>query len=150
MRIFQEIQNKEHSIFKVGITFSQFDVIHAGHIAMLAFAKSNCDYLIVGLQTDASIDRPEKNKPLQSIFERQVILSSIKYIDEIVVYTHELEIIDIITTLQTVINPIYRFLGDEYKDKSFTGWALKGVSNVFHKRPNPFSSSKMRSQIQGE
>lgn len=136
--------------YDIGITFSQFDVIHAGHIAMLAYAKTHCSYLIVGLQTDASIDRPEKNKPLQSVFERQLILSSIKYIDEIVVYTHEMEIIDILATLQTGLGDavdIQRFLGEEYEGKSFTGWDLKGINNHFHTRPNRFSSSNLRTKF---
>lgn len=102
---------------KVGITFSQFDVLHAGHILMLDFCKQHCDYLVVGLQNDASIERPEKNKPRMSIVERQLILSSIKYIDDVIIYNAEQDILDILKNFPIDV----RFIGSEYEDKEFTG-----------------------------
>ena len=103
---------------KVGFTCSTFDLFHAGHIIMLKEAKTQCDYLIVGLQTDPTIDRPtEKNKPVQSIFERYVQLQACKYVDEIVVYATEKDLLDIL--LSYPIN--VRILGEEYESKTFTG-----------------------------
>ena len=81
-----------------GITFSSFDLFHSGHVAMLKEARSNCDYLMVGLQTDPTIDRPEKNKPIQSVFERYVQLEGCKYIDEIIPYETEKDLIDVLLT----------------------------------------------------
>ena len=104
----------------IGFTCSTFDLFHAGHIIMLKEAKTQCDYLIVGLQTDPTIDRPrEKNKPVQSVFERYVQLQACKYVDEIVVYSTEKELLDIL--LSYPIN--VRILGDEYENKGFTGRA---------------------------
>ena len=102
---------------KIGFTCSCFDMFHAGHVMMLKEAKQQCDYLIVGLQTDPTIDRPQKNKPIQSVFERFVQLQACKYVDEIVVYATEKDLIDIL--LSYPIN--VRILGDEYKDRDFTG-----------------------------
>src|SRR3954468_14544261 len=100
-----------------GITFSAFDLLHAGHVKMLEEAKLYCDYLIVGLQTDPTIDRPEKNKPTQSVVERYVQLKGCKYVDEIIPYATEEDLEDILKLLQVDI----RILGEEYKDKDFTG-----------------------------
>ena len=102
---------------KRGITFSTFDLFHSGHVAMLKEAKSNCDYLMVGLQTDPTIDRPEKNKPIQSVFERYVQLEGCKYIDEIVPYETEKDLIDILLTYDINV----RFIGEEYRTNEFTG-----------------------------
>ena len=104
----------------VGITFSSFDLFHSGHVAMLKEAKSNCDHLMVGVQTDPTIDRPEKNKPIQSVFERYVQLEGCKYIDQIVPYATEKEIEDILLTYKID----KRFIGEEYKTKEFTGKQL--------------------------
>jgi glycerol-3-phosphate cytidylyltransferase len=132
---------------KIGITFSTFDLLHSGHIAMLAEAKNHCDYLICGLQTDPTIDRPDtKNKPIQSIFERQLTLGACKFVDEIVVYSTEQDLVDILLTL-----PIdTRILGVEYEDTNFTGrneGAGRGIHHVFNKRDHSFSSSSLRKRV---
>ena len=132
---------------KVGFTCSTFYLFHAGHIIMLKEAKTQCDYLIVGLQTDPTIDRPtEKNKPVQSIFERYVQLQACKYVDEIVVYSTEKELLDIL--LSYPIN--VRILGDEYENKGFTGRAecmKKGIKFYFNKREHTFSSTELRQRV---
>jgi glycerol-3-phosphate cytidylyltransferase len=129
-----------------GITFSSFDLFHSGHVAMLKEAKANCDYLIVGLQTDPTIDRPEKNKPIQSVFERYVQLEGCKYIDQIIPYATEQDIIDILLTYQ--INT--RFIGEEYRSKEYTGKELcvdKGIEIYYNKRQHSFSTSELRKRI---
>jgi glycerol-3-phosphate cytidylyltransferase len=129
---------------KIGITFSTFDLLHAGHILMLEEAKQQCDYLIVGLQTDPTIDRPEtKNKPAQSIVERQLQLAAVKYIDQIIVYETEKDLIDILT-----IYPInIRFVGEEYRNKDFTGkdYCLDNdIEIVYNNRKHRFSTTELR------
>ena len=129
-----------------GITFSSFDLFHSGHVAMLKEAKANCDFLIVGLQTDPTIDRPEKNKPIQSVFERYVKLEGCKYIDQIIPYATEQDIIDILLTYQ--INT--RFIGEEYRSKEYTGKELcvdKGIEIYYNKRQHSFSTSELRKRI---
>jgi len=101
---------------KVGFTCSTFDLLHAGHISMLREAKQHCDYLICGLQTDPSVDRPEKNRPIQTIVERYVQLNAVGYVDEIVPYATEEDLKDILSMLQIDV----RILGEEYRDKEFT------------------------------
>lgn len=125
-----------------GITFSSFDLLHAGHILMLAEARSKCDYLIVGLQTDPTIDRPEKNKPIQSVYERYVQLKGCRYVDEIIPYTTESEIIDILTSQHIYV----RFLGEEYEGESFTGDNLD-IQIVYTERQHMYSSSELRNRI---
>jgi glycerol-3-phosphate cytidylyltransferase len=128
---------------KVGFTCSCFDLFHAGHIMMLKEAKSVCDYLIVGLQTDPTIDRPEKNKPIQSIFERYVQLEACKYVDEIVVYATEKDLLDILHSY-----PIdTRFVGDEYKDKDFTGKDLGHIEIYYNSRKHSFSTTELRGRV---
>jgi glycerol-3-phosphate cytidylyltransferase len=131
----------------VGFTCSTFDLFHAGHIIMLKESKQQCDYLIVGLQTDPTIDRPrEKNKPVQSIFERYVQLQACKYIDEIVVYATEKDLIDIL--LSYPIN--VRILGDEYETRNFTGRAEcieRGIKFYFNKREHTFSTTELRQRV---
>ncbi len=132
---------------KVGITFSSFDLFHAGHVKMLEEAKNVCDFLIVGLQLDPSIDRPEKNKPTQSIIERYVQLRGCKYIDEIVPYITEQDLIDILSSFKIDV----RIIGEEYKKRGFTGKDLcnkKGISIYYNKREHRFSSSFLRQQVQ--
>lgn len=129
-----------------GITFSAFDLLHAGHVQMLAEAKSQCDYLIVGLQTDPTIDRPEKNKPTQTVVERYVQLKGCKYVDEVIPYTTEEDLEDILRLLDVDL----RILGDEYKDKEFTGRKYceeSGIALVFNKRDHRFSSSGLRREV---
>ena len=131
---------------KVGITFSTFDLFHAGHVKMLEEAKSKCDYLIVGLQLDPSIDRPKKNKPTQSIIERYVQLRGCKYIDEIIPYVSENDLIDVLSSFKIDL----RIIGEEYKDKVFTGkdyCVNNGIEIYYNKREHRFSSSSLREQV---
>lgn len=130
----------------VGFTCSTFDLFHAGHIIMLKEAKSQCDYLIVGLQTDPTIDRKEKNKPVQSIFERYVQLQACKYVDEIVVYATEKDLIDILLSFPINV----RILGDEYEHRQFTGrqeCITKGIKFYFNKREHTFSTTELRQRV---
>lgn len=131
---------------KVGITFSTFDLLHAGHIGMLREAKQHCDYLIVGLQTDPTIDRPQKNKPVQTLVERYAQLNAVKFVDEIVPYETERDVIDILQLFDINI----RFLGDEYKEQDFTGKDVcrkRGIELYFNKRDHRFSSSDLRKRV---
>lgn len=131
----------------VGITFSAFDLFHAGHVAMLKEAAELCDYLIVGLQIDPSAERSEKNKPIQSVFERYVQLKGCRYIDEIIPYTSEREVIDILLTYRVDI----RFIGEEYLNKDFTGKDICEERNIaihYNSRKHTFSSSGLRKRIQ--
>ena len=131
---------------KIGFTASTFDLFHAGHIMMLKEAKSHCDYLIVGLQTDPTIDRPQKNKPVQTVFERFIQLQACKYVDEVVVYATEKELVDIL--LSYPIN--VRIVGNEYKDKEFTGkeecWN-HGIDIYYNKREHSFSTTELRQRV---
>ena len=130
----------------VVITFSSFDLFHSGHVAMLKEAKSNCDHLMVGVQTDPTIDRPEKNKPIQSVFERYVQLEGCKYIDQIVPYATEKEIEDILLTYKID----KRFIGEEYKTKEFTGKQLcvdNDIELYYNKRQHSFSTTNLRTRI---
>lgn len=131
---------------KVGITFSAFDLLHAGHIKMLEEAKSKCTYLIVGLQTDPTIDRPNKNKPTQSVVERYIQLKGCKFVDEIVPYATEQDLEDILQSFQIDI----RIVGDEYIEKDFTGRKYceeKGIEFFFNTRDHRFSSSSLRREV---
>ena len=123
-----------------GITFGAFDLFHAGHILMLAEAKTVCDYLIVGLQTDPTLDRPEKNQPIQDIVERQIQLNACTYIDEVVVYQTEKDVMNILTTFPWDI----RIIGEEYKDAPFTGRKETLGRCYFNKREHQFSSTELR------
>lgn len=130
----------------VGFTASTFDLLHAGHISMLREAKEHCTYLIAALQVDPSIDRKEKNKPVQTIVERYVQLSAVKYVDEIVPYVTEEDLVDILGMYDINV----RILGEEYKDKNFTGKDLcqaRGIDLYFNKRDHRFSSSGLRKRI---
>ena len=130
----------------IGITFSSFDLFHSGHVAMLKEARSNCDYMIVGLQTDPTIDRPNKNKPIQSVFERYVQLEGCKYIDEIIPYATEQDLQDILLTYNINV----RFVGEEYKQNDFTGKQLcldKGIEIHYNSRQHSFSTSGLRKRI---
>jgi len=131
---------------KIGFTCSTFDLLHAGHVTMLEEAKHHCDYLIVGLQNDPTEDRPEKNKPVQSIVERQIQLAAVKYVDEIVIYNTEQDLIDLLLTLPIDV----RVLGDEYKNKDFTGKDIakqRGSKIVFNGRDHSFSSTSLRKRV---
>jgi glycerol-3-phosphate cytidylyltransferase len=131
---------------KIGITFSAFDLLHAGHIKMLEDAKKHCDYLIVGLQTDPTLDRPEKNKPTQTVVERYIQLKGCKYVDEIVPYATEQDLEDILRAFDIDV----RILGIEYKDKNFTGREYceeKGIELYYNSRDHRFSSSGLRKVV---
>ena len=128
----------------VGFTCSTFDLLHAGHILMLAECKQVCDYLIVGVQSDPTIDRPgTKNKPVQSIVERYVQLSAVKFVDEIIVYNTEKDLEDMLMFLPINV----RIIGEEYKDKDFTGKQIcedRGIKIWYNSRSHRFSSSELR------
>lgn len=127
---------------KVGFTCGTFDLLHAGHINMLEQAKRNCDYLIVGLQTDPTVDRKEKNKPVQDLIERQLQLRGVKYVDEIVVYTTESELLQILD----VYNIDIRFVGEEYKGKKFTGSNFDHIEIFYNRRQHSYSSTDLRAR----
>ena len=134
---------------KVGFTCSTFDLLHAGHVMMLREAKTVCDYLIVGLQTDPSIDRPEKNAPVQTLVERYIQLASIEYVDEIIPYQNEQDLEDILNMYPINI----RILGEEYKNGKFTGRAIcakRGIELYYNKRDHRFSSSDLRKRVLNE
>jgi glycerol-3-phosphate cytidylyltransferase len=131
---------------KIGFTCSTFDLLHAGHVTMLEEAKRHCDFLIVGLQNDPTEDRPEKNKPVQSIVERQIQLAAVKYVDEIVIYNTEQDLMDLLLTLPIDV----RILGDEYKNKDFTGKDIakqRGSKIIYNGRDHSFSSSSLRKRV---
>lgn len=132
---------------KIGFTCSTFDLLHAGHVTMLEEAKRNCDYLIVGLQVDPTLDRPDsKNPPIQSIVERQIQLAAVKYVDEIVMYSTERDLEDLLLTLPINI----RILGVEYKDKDFTGKKIckqRGIELLYNGRDHSFSSTSLRKRV---
>lgn len=136
----------EYSKVTIGFTCSTFDLLHAGHVAMLREAKSVCDYLIVGLQVDPSVDRRLKNTPVQTVVERQAQLAAIKYVDEVVVYTTENDLLDILNMYPIDI----RILGEEYRDKEFTGkdeCRKRGIQLYFNKRDHRFSTSDLRMRV---
>jgi len=121
--------------------------LHAGHIAMLAEAKNHCDYLIAGLQTDPTIDRPDtKNKPVQSIVERQIQLAACRYVDEVVVYQTEQDLVDLLLILPIDV----RMLGVEYEQSEYTGKRegfMRGIECIFNRRDHSFSSSGLRTRV---
>lgn len=145
--IFNKIKELKDKGLKIGITFSTFDLLHAGHIAMLAEAKNHCDYLIAGLQTDPTIDRPDtKNKPIQSIVERQIQLAATRYVDEVVIYQTEQDLTDLLLILPLDV----RILGVEYADKDFSGkqeCIARGIDIVYNGRDHSFSSSSLRKRV---
>lgn len=131
---------------KIGITFSAFDLLHAGHIKMLEEAKHQCDYLIIGLQTDPTVDRPLKNKPTQSVVERYIQLKGCRFVDEIVPYTTEQDLEDILQAFHIDV----RIVGDEYENSDFTGRTYceqSGIKLYFNARDHRFSSSNLRQEV---
>ena len=131
---------------KVGFTCSTFDLLHAGHILMLEEAKKKCDYLIVGLQTDPTIDRKTKNSPVQSVVERYIQLRGCKYVDEIIPYSTESDLVDILSGMHIDI----RILGVEYRDKDFTGSDIcknRDIEIFFNERDHRFSTSDLRIMV---
>jgi glycerol-3-phosphate cytidylyltransferase len=128
---------------KIGFTCSCFDLFHAGHVLMLEEAKTQCDYLIVGLQTDPTIDRPEKNKPVQTVYERYVQLKGCKYVDEIIPYSTEEDLLNLLTTVSYDV----RILGEEDRTKAFTGKHLD-KEYYYNTRPHTYSSTELRKRIE--
>jgi len=144
--IFNKIKELKAQGLKIGITFSTFDLLHAGHIAMLSEAKNHCDYLIAGLQTDPTLDRATKNSPVQSIVERQIQLQATRYVDEIVVYQTEKDLEDILLSMPIDV----RILGVEYENRDFTGKDIcnkRGIELIYNGRDHSFSSSSLRKRV---
>ena len=131
---------------KKGITFGAFDLFHAGHVLMLQEARTVCDYLIDCIQTDPSIDRESKNSPIQSLIEREIQITACKYVDEVMVYTTETDLMEILDSVDWDV----RVLGDEYQDKDFTGRDKYLNKCYFNKRPHTFSSSELRQRVAGK
>lgn len=129
-----------------GITFSAFDLLHAGHVKMLEEAKQHCDYLIAGLQTDPTLDRPEKNKPAQSVVERYIQLKACRFVDEIIPYATEQDLLDILQSFPIDV----RILGEEYENVNYTGRDYCEKTNIkilYNKRNHRFSSSGLRKEV---
>jgi glycerol-3-phosphate cytidylyltransferase len=145
--IFNKVRQLKDDGKVIGITFSTFDMLHAGHVAMLAEAKNHCDYLIAGLQTDPTIDRPDtKNKPVQSIVERQIQLAACRYVDEVVIYSTEQDLVDLLLILPLDV----RILGVEYEHTDYSGkqeGMRRGIVPIFNGRDHSFSSSGLRSRV---
>ena len=130
----------------IGITCSTFDLLHAGHIIMLEECKKYCDYLICALQVDPSLDRPEKDKPIQSLVERYIQLDAVQYVDKIIPYNNEEELKTIFSSLDIDV----RIIGEEYKDKNFTAKDIcmkRNIRFVYNKRDHDFSTSSLRKRI---
>ena len=134
---------------RVGFTASTFDLLHAGHVQMLREAKEQCDYLICGLQVDPSVDRAEKNRPVQTIVERYTQLKAVGYVDEIIPYKYEEDLEDILSMYPIDV----RILGEEYRDKDFTGKDIcrkRDIELHFNQRNHRFSSSDLRKRVREE
>jgi glycerol-3-phosphate cytidylyltransferase len=128
---------------KVGFTCSTFDLFHAGHVMMLKEARTQCDYLIVGLMIDPTVDRPGvKNKPVQTVLERFIQVKACSYVDEIIPYGTEKELMDILTSYQIDV----RIIGEEYRDKQFTGYNLP-IAVYFNSRQHSFSTTELRQRV---
>ena len=144
--IFDKVKDLKEKGLRIGITFSTFDLLHAGHVAMLSECKNHCDYLIAGLQTDPTLDRASKNAPIQSVVERQIQLGCNRFVDEIVVYQTEKDLQDILLALPIDV----RILGIEYENKDFTGKDIcmnRGIEIVYNGRDHSFSSSNLRKRV---
>lgn len=127
---------------RVGFTCGAFDLLHAGHIMMFEEAKNVCDYLVAGLQTDPSIDRPDKNSPTQSLEERRIQLSAVKYVDEVITYATEDDLVQLLIKLR----PDVRIIGEDHKEKQFTGQELP-IEIYFNSRDHGYSTSELRERI---
>jgi len=130
----------------VGITCSTFDLLHTGHILMLEECKNYCDFLICALQNDPTIDRQQKNKPVQSLFERYIQLESVKYVDKVIPYNTESDLEDIFNSLNIDV----RIIGVEYKDMDFTAKEIcvkRNISIVYNSRDHSFSTTNLRKKI---
>ena len=134
---------------KIGITCSTFDLLHAGHIIMLEGCKKHCDFLICALQVDPTIDREEKNKPVQSLVERYIQLNGVKYVDQIIPYSTEKELEEIFKSLKIDV----RIIGEEYKEKNYTAKDIcikRNIEIVYNKREHDFSSSELRQRVKSK
>ena len=138
--------HKQNKFMKKGITFGAFDLFHAGHVLMLKEAREVCDHLIVAIQTDPSLDRDTKNSPVQSIEEREIQIWGCRYVDEVLIYEREEDLLNILDT----VNWDVRILGDEYKDKDFTGKEKYLHKCYFNERPHSFSTSELRRRVSDE
>nr|QBK87451.1 MAG: cytidylyltransferase-like protein [Marseillevirus LCMAC201] len=136
------ILNKKYAGKRVGFTCSCFDLVHPGHIKMLQDTREQCDILIVGLQTDPTLDRPEKNKPVQTLKERGIMLRAIKYIDEVIEYSYESELHKILCTLRIDV----RVLGTDWKGNPYTGSDLP-IPIYWHQRNHNWSTTELRQRI---
>lgn len=137
---------KKNQSMKTGVTFSTFDLLHAGHILMLKEAKSVCDYLICGLHVDPQVERPQKNKPIQSVVERYIQLSSVEYVDEVIPYNFEKDLADILLGYNIDV----RIIGADYKGDNFSGLDIcesKGIEIYYNERSHDFSSTELRQRI---
>ena len=128
---------------KIGFTAGAFDLMHAGHVLMFKDCKKVCDYLIVALQEDPSVDREWKNKPIMSLEERKILLESLKYIDEIVVYKTEKDLFKILSKMKFDV----RIIGSDWEGKKYTGYFLKHHEHYFHRRTHGYSSSELRERV---
>lgn len=126
----------------VGFTCGSFDLLHAGHVLMLEEAKRHCDRLVVGLQADPTIDRPDKNKPIMSLEERAAVLRAIKWVDDVCIYSTERDLLSLLTTLK----PDVRIIGADWKGKQFTGFELP-IRVIFNSRNHSYSSSSLRERV---
>ena len=139
----EDVKNKWN--VRVGFTCGAFDLLHAGHVLMLEEARGACDYLIVAVQSDPSIDRATKNKPIQTHEERIIQVKGVRHVDEVVTYDTEGDLIELLKQ----INPDVRILGADHKGKKFTGWELP-ISVFFNTRDHGYSTSELRSRIYEE
>ena len=130
----------------IGFTCGSFDLLHAGHALMLKECKKQCDYLIVGLQSDPTIDRSDKNKPVMGLVERKIMLESIKYVDEIVTYNTEHELYTLLQKLDNVHSNLIRIIGSDWEGKKFTGHDLN-IAIYFNSRKHNFSTSELRKRV---
>ena len=131
---------------KTGFTCGSFDLLHAGHILMLEECKQHCDFLLVGLQTDPSLDRPSKNRPVQTIYERQIQLAAVRFVDSVAIYDTEADL----RNLLLVEQPKIRFVSEEYRVKPFTANDIEEIEIHYNSRRHDFSSSELRARCQEE
>lgn len=128
---------------RVGFTCGTFDLLHAGHIMMLRDAKAVCGHLIVGLQSDPTVDRPEKNKPIQTLEERKIQLEAVRYVDQVLTYTTEQELEEMLWGIM----PDIRIIGADWMDKEYTGKGMEGIDVYFNTRDHSYSSTELRERI---
>lgn len=144
MNVFKEIEKIKGQGKIIGFTASTFDLLHAGHVIMLQEARTQCDYLIVGLLTDPTISRPDsKNKPIQTILERWFQLQAIDGVDMVIPFDTEEDLADMIK----ILKPNLRFVGKEYEGKPHTGWDIKTTKIIYNDRSHNYGSSQLRERI---